>query len=44
MYPRLWYYKEVFNGTLTETGYSEVFDLNTLKDKITGLPLLLPQG
>ena len=33
MYPRLWYYKEVFNGTLTETGYSEAFDSNTLKDK-----------
>ena len=38
MYPRLWYYKEVFNGTLTETGYSEVFDLNTLKDKSTYKP------
>jgi len=38
MYPRLWYYKEVFNDTLTETGYSEVFDLNTLKDKSTYKP------
>jgi hypothetical protein len=38
MYPRLWYYKKVFDGTLTEDGESDVLDLNTLKDKITGLP------
>jgi hypothetical protein len=39
MYPRLWYYKEVFNGTLTAAEeFSDVFDLNTLKEKITYKP------
>jgi len=38
MYPRLWYYQEVFSDTLTANGNSNILNLNTLKNKITELP------